>query len=265
MNLHNKDVIHIHYDINLACNNRCPYCFKLSRLDNKKLVNLEVFNDVINAVNNLKEEQPNYNLNLHLLGGEPLLTIDETIEFIERTTDKNVGLDVYTNLNFEPDSDNIKKILQFHKINKFFRLTVSWHLSSNQQLIKHNIKKCEKFSIILLLVSDDTMDIVYENFKWLRKNVNSKYCIEEIIVDGISTFTMFDDERYIEMVESSLDSEELDVIDGKEFSYIESRQLLTNISQKYYKNCCNETVTSFILTVCITILILLMIKTFVFT
>ena len=37
MNPQNKNKLVLHYDMTLACNLRCSYCFKLPELDNKKL------------------------------------------------------------------------------------------------------------------------------------------------------------------------------------------------------------------------------------
>ena len=100
MNLHNKGNIKLNYDITLACNNRCSYCYALDYLDNSKIINEEVFQNVIKYVNELE------NVYLSILGGEPLLVYDKLIEFFGKI--KCDYTEVISNFNFNPNSIQMK-------------------------------------------------------------------------------------------------------------------------------------------------------------
>lgn len=237
-NKRNDNIISIHFDMVLACQNRCPYCYKLEHLDNTKLLNREVFDEVINQINKLKTERPEIKIIVDLIGGEPLLVVDNVVEFVDKVSDDGVTIEVITNLNFHKDSDNIQKIIQLHKTNKNFGITVTLHESSNLEWVKENILLCADFCTANLLVSDDNIDNVYNDYLWLNEN-GVRYCVEGIIDDdGDNTLTDFDCSLFKEIVEFSLDNKENDTIDDQSFTYIESlEQDFLNISKRYFTIC----------------------------
>lgn len=239
MNLYNKNSIIIHYDICLACNNRCSYCYKLNELDNTKFINNESFEKTIEAINSLKKQHPEYNLTIVILGGEPLLVIDKLIEFVERIYSDNIKIQIFSNVNFEPSSEPIQKIIKFYKRFPYFELLISWHKNVDDERIKSNILQCQDFGVITLLLSNDNLQQIYNDMLWLTKNTNLSFGIENIRDEyGISTFNLFDDERYIAIVNQADKKDGVNIIDDVIYNNIESKKLdFLNISKKYYTIC----------------------------
>ena len=237
-NAHKKNQINIHYDIDLACNNRCEYCYKLDRLDNTKFINREVFDEVIKQINLLVDNHPEFKVNVYVVGGEPLLVVDEVIEFIDKVASEDVHVEIFSNLNFDKDSEQIQKIYEHSKVNKHFILMVTMHEYSNIEKVKQNILLCQDFTTVNFVLDDDNLERSYEKYKWLKENTNCDHCIEGIVIDNEDTFTRYDDPMYIEMFESSDDFKDDDIIGDKRYTYTESRQNdFLNISKQYYTIC----------------------------
>lgn len=232
-NEHNKNTINIHYDITLACNNRCPYCYKLDRLDNTKVFNEDTFDSVIEQVSKIKD----YKIIVDLVGGEPLLVVDKAIEFVERVAGDNVFVEIITNFNF-PDGETIDKLVKLRETNKNFGVTASFHDSSNSNYVKNNIIRCVDFCTVNFLIDNKNLYGVYERVLWAKNIAKVKYSVEGIIVDEKNTFTLLNNLIFKEIARSSLDNQDLVVIDGKSYDYIQSMKMdFLNISKQYYTIC----------------------------
>ena len=238
-NPQNKNIVCLHFDMDLACNNRCSYCYKLDKLDNTKFLNRPVFDEVIKQIEVLRNKQPDLRINIDLMGGEPLLVVDNVVEFIEKVSSDDTTIRVITNLNFPSGSQQIQKLISLYKYNKNFGITTTMHESSNIEWVKNNIILCADFCIVNLLVDDNNLNRVYNEYLWLRKETDVEYCIEGIIdPDGNNTLTLISDTKFIEMVEHSMDNKDNDVLDGKVYTYIESMENdFLNISKYYYTVC----------------------------
>lgn len=160
MNLQNKGFYSIDYDMTMACNNRCPYCYILDKLDNRLMFNEDVYEQVIKSVNEFTG-----NLKVSLLGGDPLLIPEKVKEFTERV---KYPVTIYTNLSYPERFIDIVK-----DINAKF--IVSWHDSSKHHWVKHNILLLRDKIEPLLIISKDNIDLMYEHSLWLiENNVNYK-------------------------------------------------------------------------------------------
>lgn len=188
MNEHNKGKLVLMYDMLLACNNRCAYCYCLDDLDNKKLINNEVFEDTIKAINNL----PDHELNIDILGGEPLIVYEKLFEFIERTTRKGIKFNIISNLNFKPSSKRICRLIEFMAEHENVDVNASWHGDNNQEHFKANILQLKDSVISTLLLSDETTPAVKDQIKFLNSH-DIPYVIEPIYNnDGTSQLSNFD-------------------------------------------------------------------------
>lgn len=233
MNKHNKNIINLHYDITLACNNRCSYCYAFNDLDNNKLFNGEIFEQTIKAVNNIDKNE--YIVELDFLGGEPLLVYEKVFEFIERVP--NVFFTITSNINFDPESKRIKDLIEFLN-NKNVLLMASWHDSSNQHFFKTNILKLKKYVVVTLILDDNNLDKVYEYSLFLRQH-NIKYDIEFIYDNSNSKMTNIDNKFYIDIIKHSRNNNILITkFDDKLYTYAEAIESdLLNISFNYHTIC----------------------------
>lgn len=239
MNPQNKNSIIIHYDICLACNNKCSYCYKLKELDNTKFINDEIFEETIQAINLLKKQHPEYNITVVVLGGEPLMVIDKLIEFVERIYSNNIKIQIFSNMNFEPSSQPVQKIINFYKRFPNFELIISWHKNTNIERIKTNILQCQDFAILSLLLSNDNLEDIYNDMLWIIENTTLSFGIENIRDEyGISTFNLFDDEKYIEITQKADKKDGVNILDNILYNNVESKKLdFLNIAKKYYTIC----------------------------
>ena len=239
MNKLNKNSINIHFDIDLACNTRCSYCYKLDELDNTKLVNREVLDYTIAAINKLKVEKPNYKINITILGGEPLLVVDEVIEFIKKVYSEGITIQILSNLNFDAKSPNLQKILEFYKKFPNFQIYLSWHKSCDEQQIKQNILLFQDLLVVTFLLENNNLQEIYNDMKWLTENTNIIFGIENIrSKNDESLFDLYDDYRYREIISKSDSTDGVNIIGDTTYSNIESKKLnLLNISKQYYTIC----------------------------
>jgi sulfatase maturation enzyme AslB (radical SAM superfamily) len=131
VNKWNKGGMLLMYDITLACNNRCPYCFMLDRLDNTLAFNHEVFDEFKKAFNALDRTNE---IRLALSGGEPLF-VDE-IERIKELDWTNTELSILSNLNY-PESVFKERLKLIEGLD--YHIECSIHESSNVVDVKRNI------------------------------------------------------------------------------------------------------------------------------
>lgn len=237
MNIHNKNTVSFHYDITLACNNRCSYCYMLPHLDNALKVNRETIDNVKAGIKDLQTRNPDLKITLVFVGGEPLLVIDEVLEIMEYLDGPNIKFQVFTNANFKPNGNRMSRLMSIRERFKNFILKVSWHDSSNQEFLKANIKACEDFTCLTFLVQDSNFDLTYERYQWVQNETKAVYNFEEIRDQfGNSFFTTPDDPRYIELLRNCKDNQTVNVIGDKTYDIIQSQELL-DISRKYYTIC----------------------------
>ncbi len=227
MNEQNKGKLILHYDIVLACNNRCTYCYCLDELDNKKLINDEVFEDTIEAINALHDQE----LIIDFLGGEPLIVYEKLFEFIERTMRKGIRFNITSNLNFKPSSKRISKLIEF--LNKYKNVNVnsSWHGINNQEYFKANIIQLKNRTVCALLLADDSVDAVKDQIEFLN-SYNVPFSVEPIYnADHTSQLTNFD--HYAELSDPLFDAV---YMDGVLQDHSKREEFLT-IAQNYKTIC----------------------------
>ena len=241
MNLHNKDHIVFHYDMTLACNNRCPYCFKLSELDNDKFFNEKIYNATLNALINFKDKT-NYKITVDLIGGDSLMIVDKAIYFMNKLEENNIESVLFTNFNFEKNSDQIKNIIEYCDTHKRIMLNISWHQSSNQTYMKENLKLIKDDSIILFVLSETNINFVYDSILWLKNNTKLNYVVE-FIRDNYESkeFTKFDNEKVKYILENSYNStskENTNILDNEIFDVEKSKKYdLVNIAKQNHVIC----------------------------
>lgn len=213
MNKHNKDLIILHYDITLACNNRCDYCYALDYLDNSKLINEDTFYNTIKAINEIKKP-----IKVDILGGEPLLVVDKIRELLQKTS-KDTEYSIFTNLNFNSTSNKIKKISDILDEFNNTKLMISWHMSSNKNNIMSNILALKNKNIIVtLLVNDNNNQDLLNISKFLIEN-GVRYVVEFLRdKDGTTELTDYDNTEYKELMRNSYDVNNKNMLDDVEYS-----------------------------------------------
>jgi len=209
-------------------------------LDNKVEVDRDVLVATADALLKLQDDNPSYRICVSMLGGEPLMVVDDSLEFIERVTPHGIGLELFSNLNFDPDSNNIRKVLDYQKTNDRFKVVVSWHKISNRDYVKTNILLMKDFIVVdLLLCDDDDLIQVYNDYLWL-KSVGVSFRVSYIRKGENNIFTLFDAPEYHQMISDSIydDEEEFNVMGDRKMGVVESREMdLLNISKQYYTIC----------------------------
>lgn len=225
MNLHNKNSYCIDYDITQSCNNRCPYCCVMDDLDNTKIFNEKVFEQVISAVNSFKHRD---SICVTLLGGDPLLIPFKVHEFVERI---KCNVTIYSNLNYNPLSDNIQiaKKLDANFIN-------SWHSSSNIKYVKDNILLLRDRIKPILMVDNTNIDEMFENSKWLiEQDIN--YSVQFIRNKKDAVLIDTHNEKVKEMCTYAIPNSS-NTIDGVLYNDIESLDMdLLNIAMRHKVLC----------------------------
>lgn len=241
-NKKNEFVYEIHYDISLSCNNRCSYCYQLPYLDNSKLFDHKVYENVIEQINKFKEQNPDYRLEIFIKGGEPLLVIDKVVEFISGVYTENVtNIHIYTNLNFKPKGSKILKLIKYHNITPF-NIIVSVHESSNLDWVKQNITHLTENSkgkhSVDIISEDSSIDFVIDFSKWMLEKFGPKtYSISEITRSGVS-FLNYDDPKLYEVLINQYESLSEVCIDDKIYTTQETIKLdFKNISKQYMTTC----------------------------
>jgi len=241
MNAHNEYVVDLHYDITLACNNRCSYCYALDYLDNKKKFNEETFGQLKEALVQFRKDNPEYKIRLTLLGGDPFV-----IENFSRVKELPVdSVEILSNLNFP--KRHIDKIMPTLQSMKCF-VAASWHESSDIELVKSNVLRMKGEGIdigISFLLDDKNLPWVYEHALWAIGN-DIPFDVDIIRdKDNNDLFTDTDDARYGSMLinsrrllVSSAGEEVYNTIDDRHFNVYDMYKYdLKNISSQYYTEC----------------------------
>lgn len=171
----------ISYSITMSCNNRCSYCSVLHALDNTLLFDREMTDKVIEKVIEFKEKNPEYHLRVQFKGGEPLLVIDEIIDFMEKTKGDNVEFLILSNFNFKPKGSKIQRILEYYEKpdRAKFSILVTAHESSDINFVKQNLLDLRHVAENKFLVENNNIDYVYEFAKWCVEN-NIDYSFKDI-------------------------------------------------------------------------------------
>ena len=169
------------------------------------------------------------------------MLLDKSMEFVERLQHEDIETTIFSNFNYPPDSDRMKRLIDYsHDLD--FKVKCSWHESSNIEYVKANIIQCQDFmEEVILLVNDDNLLEVYEIFQWIKENTNCRIGVEELLLpNGESTFTGFDSDIYNTMVGDEKASDYLTIatIDDKEYTFAESKMMdFKNISSQYFTLC----------------------------
>lgn len=237
INKHNKFSVFIGYEITLACNNRCDYCHILNDLDNSKTINEHIYNTTIEKILDFSDKNPEYSIDVDVIGGDPLVVVDKTIDFISKLQKENINISVLTNLNFNPESSNVKKILDaLKKYN--FKLTISWHKSSNVDYIKRNLMLISEITSdlnVLILMDDSNLDSVYQHFLWVKEYTKFNVYHKEIINADIK-FTRYDDVLFKKMNSMITLNEFILKIDDKNVD-INDYVFFKTFQSQYMKKC----------------------------
>jgi len=143
-NKYMKKKLVISYEITKGCNLRCPYCYMSGHLDNAVDFDSDMANTVIQKFKEFLNTHPDYQVELDLLGGDPLFC-SGTLDFVERWL-KEVKADIWIVTNLTPKDQN--KIVRLGELlKKYDRLGLSatWHDSCDQELWKSNMKYLSQF------------------------------------------------------------------------------------------------------------------------
>lgn len=239
MNANREYDIHICYDITLACNNRCEYCYCLDALDNKKKWNEDTFQSFKRELSKLSD----YRIRVSLVGGEPLVIHDRLHRVKELPID---SLQIISNLNF-PER-NFEKILANVVDANPNLLAVSWHPSSKLDDVRRNVLRAKEAGlnvVISYLLDKDNLDDVWNEAHWALDN-DIWFVVDIIHTNGEDRFTDKDNPRYIKLLHLSqrlpVDLQIIDpltvTIDESTYDQVDiMKQDLKEISKRYYTQC----------------------------
>lgn len=172
LNKNNKKNFWITFTMTKTCNLRCPYCCAIDRLDNTKLDNFEVRDQFIEELKRLKIVYPDYNINLNLYGGEPLLS-SNLFEFIDECKKYTSYINIFSNFSMKIKEDYKIKLYEYLENKIIGTILVSIHDSANKNKLKENILMFKEFITINLLVdkgNSKDIDNKYIWMKWLIEN-----------------------------------------------------------------------------------------------
>lgn len=191
-NKHKAFQVDIGYEITLKCNNRCSYCYNLHSLDNRTTVHEPTFQSTIREINRFMEEQPEYEVRINLLGGEPLLVKNKVIEFLEKISPRAL-VDIYANLNYS--GSHLKGLEKFENAT----IVCSWHESSDPERIKKNLLMYDGNKEISFFLTNNNFDTMYQHAQWAISH-NLQFRVESVRdVDNSYMFTNFSSERFHEL------------------------------------------------------------------
>lgn len=241
-NKHNEFEYSISYDISRACNNRCSYCSVLDTLDNSQLFDAEMFNKVIDQIVAFRQQNPGYEFNILLLGGEPLLVSDRAIEFISRLQDPMTTLHIFSNFNFKPGGSKMKKLLDFW-VKSPFVILCSVHDSSNIEWVKQNILDFKTADAgpfeTYLLVNHSNISLMSDIAKWSVEHFGiGSYAVKDIRDTLHNSTVDFTDDQMRALVKDASTEDRVVIIDGQLFSGQDVIDLdFKNIASQYYVSC----------------------------
>lgn len=180
-NAHMKDKLVFSYEITLACNLRCEYCYVHDLLDNSLKSNPDVSKLVVEKIKEYKELYPNRPFELDLLGGDPLVA-GNIWEFLDEVLQLDIDVWIVTNLMMG------KKVLTKAKeyLKKYPRLGIAatWHTAIKDEKFKENLlffkdairpywsrsdeTYYENFITSFVLFNEN--DDMYKKAKWCKEN-----------------------------------------------------------------------------------------------
>lgn len=228
----------------MACNNRCSYCHVLDKLDNTLLFDREMFEKVIEKINDFKKSNPQMRFNIFLKGGEPLLVADKIIEFFERVKCDRTHLYFFTNFNFKPGGSKITKLYEYSKVQKF-TILCSVHESSNHDFVKKNIEMFKDIVEVHFLIDHKNVDFIYDYVNWLLNTIGVRphhsYVLDDIVwKDGHKkqTTTDYTNEKVQYILKHSDPSDGDAMFGDKLYTTQECFEMdFKNISKKYWTIC----------------------------
>lgn len=211
-----KDIVKCSYEITLACNLRCSYCYNLDNLDNKKLYSPAI-DDIINKVNEANVDT------FEFVGGEPLLVHDQVEYFIKNTNCRRYV--VFTNLLFRKN-----KIEKIKNINCDF--ICSWH--DNDELFKENVVYLNKFKNVQVSIILDDINVAYNRVMFLKEH-GIDYRIEILRENSVPIFHDFTNPKYNEIMQND---DTIVIFDDVEYNAVEIKKMnFLNISKQYKTIC----------------------------
>jgi len=144
-------VIHTNY----SCNLKCKYCYQ-SMIENPKIINPDVIDEIVNFVYVLYEEKQPEIIELCFIGGEPLLKIESMKSIIENVENLNLDCKIHKNI-----------------------------ISNGTLLSKNNIIEIEAMGIDFIQVTLDGPQNIHDKF---RCSINGKGSYD-LIIDNIENIT----------------------------------------------------------------------------
>jgi len=239
MNATREYDVHICYDITLACNNRCEYCYCLDDLDNKKKWNEETFQLFKQELAKLTD----YRVRVSLVGGEPLVIHDK----LHRVKELPISsLQIISNLNF-PERNFEKILTNVVDVNPNL-LAVSWHPSSKLDDVRRNILKAKEAGlnvVISYLLDQDNLDEIWEEAHWALNN-EIWFVVDIIHTNGEDRFKDKRNAKYVKLLHLSqrlpVDLQIIDpltvTIDESIYDQVDMMLLdMKDISKRYYTQC----------------------------
>ncbi len=244
-----KNKIIFSYEISLACNLRCSYCYELKLLDNKKTHDDSVAALVIEKLKEFKEQNPDMELELDLLGGDPLMA-PNLVEFVTELSKIDMKIWIVTNLTFpEQRIEEIGKLLEFQNVG----ISITWHDKIDEDIFKRNVLFLKKYmrrmpgeikekwlqtNMMISFVLFDGNEKMFERANWAINN-NIPYSITQLYNDGKRAQTQESWNNKTKFVfDNSLNNSHLYYLNDKEISSNEfQNKKLYQIPQQYRTIC----------------------------
>jgi sulfatase maturation enzyme AslB (radical SAM superfamily) len=201
-----------------------------------------MFEKVVSEIVRFKDAHPEYQFDISLLGGEPLLVADRSIEFFKRLQDNRTELSITTNFNFKPNGTKIKKLQKYFEEAPFI-ITCSVHESSNLDWLKENIKTFKRAAVdyvdVSLLVNHDNVDLMQSFADWLIDLYGPmSYTMADIRNPNKESTVDFSDPKMQRLLQSSNTTEREVTIGDVTYSAAEAIERdFKNISSQYYTVC----------------------------
>ncbi len=165
----------ISFDLTHLCNRRCSYCY-INDPDNKTIMSLSTFKNIIDHINNM-----DIIYNIHLLGGEPTL-LDNLIDYVQYLQSDNINEIVIMSNGYRYDD----YFVQFEGIPK---LHIKFTYHPEHCNVKEFFTRCItindmafNFSTIIMINSEQYLDDIIWLYNKL-KEMNIKSYIKMVYND----------------------------------------------------------------------------------
>ena len=172
----------VSYEITRACNLRCEYCYNLKFLDNAQTHDVDMARMVIDKLTEFKETHPDWELELDILGGDPLMA-PNLFDFVEELAKIDIVIWVVTNL-MTTDREKLTRLrglMEFPNVG----VAATWHDKINNDVFKENMlfmkesmshrdygikeKAVNTNLIASFVLFNDNQDMINKSH-WLRDN-----------------------------------------------------------------------------------------------